>query len=315
MSWMTRPRPGPGRITREEFHTPPEFRAHRLAGHEAARVGGARIELLPGVEGSRLGFCYQQIPVRLMPPFALDDETASLLYLINLTAGLLDGDGHLMQIKARAGSNTVVTGQSATRVHPARESYATQQWEVAIEDDACLVVLPGPTIPYRGCRYYQRGRVELSPRGRLIWGDIWLAGRYARGTLSERFAFDRVVQDLEVRRSGTLIYRDRFRWDGPWTDEEVDWYLGGALATGSLFLSGPVAEDPVEPTEGLRRAIFPLEGGASCVRWCGAPSLVTAAVVRTALSSAALWCNGEGAPAWLLGSSGLAPNHWFSAPV
>ena len=29
-----------------------------------------------------------------MPPFAFDDEPASLLYLINLTAGLLDGDGH-----------------------------------------------------------------------------------------------------------------------------------------------------------------------------------------------------------------------------
>ncbi len=116
-----------------------------------------------------------------MPPFVFDAEPASLLYLINLTAGLMDGDGHLVEITARAGTRAVVTGQSATRVHPAVASYATQQWTVEVEDDACLVVLPGPTIPFRGSRYYQRGRVELAPRARLIWGDIWLAGRYDRG--------------------------------------------------------------------------------------------------------------------------------------
>ena len=54
-----------------------------------------------------------------MPPFVLDSEPASLLYLINLTAGLMDGDGHLIEITARAGTRAVVTGQSATRIHPA----------------------------------------------------------------------------------------------------------------------------------------------------------------------------------------------------
>ncbi len=38
-----------------------------------------------------------------MPPFVLDAEPASLLYLINLTAGLLDGDGHRVELTARAG--------------------------------------------------------------------------------------------------------------------------------------------------------------------------------------------------------------------
>ena len=88
-----------------------------------------------------------------MPPFDLDDEPAALLYLINLTAGLLDGDGHLIELIARAGTRAVVTGQAATRVHPAVASFCTQQWAVEVEDDACLVVLPGPTIPYRGSRY------------------------------------------------------------------------------------------------------------------------------------------------------------------
>jgi urease accessory protein len=316
--WLRRVPPRaatPARITRDELVTPPEFRDRSPAGHEAARVGGARIELVHGGGTTRLGACYQQIPVRLMPPFDLDGEPAALLYLINLTAGLLDGDGHLIQLVARAGTRAVVTGQSATRVHPAVASYATQQWAVEVEDDACLVVLPGPAIPYRGCRYYQRGRVELAPRARLIWGDIWLPGRYERGDLSERFQFERIVQDFEARRAGRLVYRDRFRWDGPWSPEDVDWYLGGALASASLFVAGPMPEALPEAGPALRRSVFRLETGETCMRWCGHPAAVTADLVHNALRLAASWTVAPEAPPWLLASSGLAPNHWFSTPV
>ena len=160
-----------------------------------------------------------------------------------------------------------MTGQSATRVHPAVASYATQQWAVDVEDDACLVVLPGPTIPFRGSRYFQHGRIDLAPRASFIWGDIWLPGRYDRGELSERFQFERIVQDFEVRRAGRLVYRDRFRWDGPWSRQESDWYLGGALAAASLFVAGPVPDrrcrgwrrvQPLGLHARLRRHLLPL---------------------------------------------------------
>jgi urease accessory protein len=301
----------PARIIREELLTPPEFQDLRLAEHQAARIGGARIELITIGSETRLGTCYQQVPVRLLPPFSFDFEPAALLYLINLTAGLMDGDGHLIEIVARAGSNAVVTGQSATRVHPAVTRFATQQWTVEVEDDACLVVLPGPVIPFQGSRYFQRGRVELAPRARFIWGDIWLPGRYDRGALSERFLFDRIVQDFEVRREGRLIFRDRFRWDGPWTQEEAAWYWGGELACASLFISGPVPENLPQASPGLRRSVFRLETGESCFRWCGLPAHVTADLVSIAMSTAANWTGGPLAPPWLLASSGLAPNHWF----
>jgi urease accessory protein len=249
-----------------------------------------------------------------MPPFDFGAEPASLLYLINLTAGLLDGDAHLIELTARAGTRAVVTGQSATRVHPALASFSTQQWQVTVEDDACLVVLPGPTIPYRGCRYFQRCRADLAPRARLIWGDIWLPGRYDRGELSERYQFERIVQDFEVRRDGQLVYRDRFRWDGPWSEEDVRWYWGGELACGSLFVGGTIPEVLPEAPPSVRRSMFRLDTGENCLRWCGPPGAVTADLVRTALGLAAYWTTGPDAPPWLLTSSELSPNHWFSMP-
>lgn len=294
-------------IARSEILTPPEFRGLDSTQNPAGRVGGARIELVRSQNETRLGACYQQIPLRVMPPFEL--EPAALLYLINLTAGLLDGDGHLIDVTARAGTRAVVTGQSATRVHPALTSFATQQWNVTVEDDAFLVVLPGPTIPYRGCRYFQRGRVDLAPRARCLWGDIWLPGRYERGELSERFVFDSIVQDFEARRSGKLVYRDRFSWTGPWSQSDADWYFGGHLAVGSLFVGGPFASLP-DVNADVKRSIFQLDTGESCIRWCGSPGGVTADLVRTAMAIAANW-TGHAAP-WLLGSNELSPNHWFS---
>ncbi len=301
------------RITRQDFVTPPEFNDLCLAPCEAARLGGARIELTTYGDETRLGTCYQQIPVRLMPPFSFSGEAASLLYLINLTAGLMDGDGHCLEITAQEGTRSVVTGQSATRVHPALASFSTQQWAVEVKNDAHLVVLPGPLIPFRGCRYFQRGRVELAPGGKLIWGDIWLPGRYERGELSERFQFERIIQDFEVRREGHLVFRDRFCWNGPWSSEDASWHFGGEMCAASLFVTGSIPDDLFVPEASMRRAVFPLESGDTCIRWCGAPGAVTVDLALTALRLAAFWTNGPSAPPWLLSSSSLTPNHWFSA--
>lgn len=302
------------RITREDFVIPPEFRGLQGTCDPASRVGGACIELVRQESQTRLGYCYHQIPVSLMPPFQFAAEAASFLYLINMTAGLMDGDAHLIEVSARSGTRGMVTGQSATRVHPALSGFATQQWSVDVEDDACLVVLPGPAIPYRGCRYFQRGRVALAPSARLIWGDIWLAGRYDRGELSERFEFDRIVQDFVVRRADRLIYRERFAWDGPWERDEVEWHFGGQMACASLLLAGPLPGKLPEPIGDVRRGLFPLESGDHCVRWCGCPADVTADVALLALQVAATWTAGPDAAPWFLDSGGLDPSHWFSLP-
>ena len=66
------------RITREELVTPPEFLGVLPTQNPAGRVGGARIELIRSGDETHLGTCYQQIPVRLFPPFELDSEPAAL---------------------------------------------------------------------------------------------------------------------------------------------------------------------------------------------------------------------------------------------
>ena len=297
------------RITAADFLTPPEFAGLPLAVRSSGQIGGVRVqELVSGGGKTRLGACYQQVPLRVLPPFQFAPDPAALLYLLNPTAGLLDGDAHRIQVTARSGTRTVITGQSANRVHPARAGFSTQQWHIHVATGAELVILPGPTIPYKGCRYYQRALIDLEAGARLVWGDVWLPGRYARAEMSEWFQFERIVQELEVRREGALVYRERFDWKGPWGAEEIGWFLGSERASGSLFVTGTVGVQPNERS--IERVILPLASGDTCIRWCGPPPEVTADLVGTALGAASRW-NGGTVP-WLLASHHLAPNHWFS---
>jgi urease accessory protein len=274
-----------------------------------------RLELKAGNDSkTHLGSCYQQVPLRLFPPFHFADEPAALIYLVNPTAGLMDGDGHRVEIVAHPETCCVITGQSATRVHPAVNSFATQQWTLRVEAGAKLVILPGPIIPFRGCRYYQNAAINLAADARLIWADIWLPGRYARGDVSERFQFERLVQQLEIRREGKLVFRERFDWKGPWDNETIAWHFGDGLAIGTLFVSGPFTEAPAMKGESsTRRAVLRLASGDTCVRWSGLPSRVIQQVVFSGLSQAAYWSDPACQRPWLLDSHSLAPNHWFSA--
>jgi urease accessory protein len=300
------------RITVGEFVTPPEFVSRELSPVTAGRVGGVRLELNPAsCARTSFGRCYQQVPLRVLPPFQLGKGQPSLIYLLNPTAGLLDGDGHLVELTARAGVRAVIVGQSATRIHPCLHRFATQQWRIRVEAGAALVVLPGPSIPFVGCRYYQRVTVDLDPGAVFAWGDIGYSGRYARAEASERFQFDVIVQELTVRRAGRPVFRDRCCWRGPWDPATAEWHFGrSGDAWGTLFTTVPVLA--LNETDRPGAATFATAAGDVSGRWTGSAEQVTADVVRAALH----WTSDPTArlseAAWL-NPTLLAPAHWFSA--
>ncbi len=307
--------PSAVRIAAEDFVIPPEFGELALASRSAGQIGGTRLSLIQSDGRTRLGDCYQQVPVRLLPAFHLGNEPASLIYLINPTAGLMDGDGHWLEIAAGPETQAVVTSQSATRIHPCPKNFSTQQWHIRAARNSQLVVLPGPTIPFRDARSYQRVDIELDEGARFVWAEIWHPGRYDRGAISEKFEFTSLIQETHVRRTGRLVFRDRFHWRGPWTPTASRWHFGPHLAAGNLFVAGPLELESLQTAlpdhSHCESAVLPLESGDALVRILGSPADVTAAVVRAALVIAGRWSN-LNAPPWLLESHALAANHWFS---
>ncbi len=146
------------RITAEDFVTPPELNDYRLALNGAGRIGGVRLQLTG--KPTKLAGCYQQVPLRVLA-LGFGESQPGLVYLLNPTAGLFDGDAQLVDIYAGPGTRTFVTGQSATRIHPCLHGFSTQQWRVHVAAGAILVLLPGPAIPFQGCRYFQRVTIDL----------------------------------------------------------------------------------------------------------------------------------------------------------
>jgi urease accessory protein len=299
------------RITAADFLIPPSLCDWPLAANGAGRIGGVRLELARDGERTVYGSYYQQVPLRVLPPFHFSAEQPALVYLLNPTAGLLDGDAQLVDLRAGPGTRAVVVGQSATRIHPCLRGLSTQQWVVQVKEEATLLVLPGPAIPFAGCRYYQRVAVDLEAGGHFLWGDVWLAGRYGRGAASESFQFARLSQAMAVRRGGVSIFRDRFDWHGPWDAATAAWYFGQGQACGSLFVTGPVEVSLLEEEPGTERAAFPTAAGDTLLRWLGDSEAVIAAVVHTALRLAGIRSGGAGQAPWLA-SPDLAPCHWFS---
>jgi urease accessory protein len=296
------------RITAADFLTPPELHDLHLAVDGAGRIGGARLELVAGPRGTRLGACYQQVPLRVLP-LHLGDSQPTLVYLLNPTAGLMDGDGHLIELSAGAGTRAVVVGQAATRIHPSLHAFSAQRLRVHVAPGAILAVLPGPAIPFRASRYSQHVEIDLDEGAGLVWGDLWYAGRYARGDASEQFQFDRIVQSFTVRRQGRLVFRDRFAWQGPWDEATAAWHFGGFPTYGSVFATGMVEQKSVSDTAGIRHACLRTAAGDTCWRWAGRAEAVTQRVVATALGRAGT-LDGTTEP-WLLTRHDLAPTHWF----
>lgn len=291
------------RITAQDFVTPPELSAWSLSGNGAGRIGGLRVELSIRDQKTAFAQCYQQVPIRVLPPFQVASNASALIFLLNPTAGLMDGDGHRFEILVRSGAHVVIVGQSATRIHPCLEGFATQQWHIEVEDDASALFLPGPAIPYAGCRYFQRVEAHLAPRGQLLWGDILHAGRYSRQEDSEAFQFTWIVQEFAVLRQQRLVFRDRFAWNGPWDQESISWHFGNNPACGSVFATGLHAVAQESPL-----AVFETAYGDHCARITGASEKVIAQVVHQALA----WQKCDSQISALLDSTHLAPCHWFS---
>ena len=292
-------------ITAADFVTPPEF-ADFAPGQRTRRAGSAASTSSWSSDGHdvRLGRCYQQIPLRVLPPFQFGPGSAG-------PPVPHQSDRRPVRRRRPSRATRRRKGDADRRRRPvgdADPSVAARLQHAAVgvsrrgRGDA--VVLPGPAIPFAGCRCYQHVKSTWQ-RMRRCLGRPLARGAVCRGDASEWFCFELLMQDLSVRRAGKLIFRDRFCWRGPWDESTAAWHFGGHPAAGSLFISGTLA-----PEACPGGALFTTMAGDSCVRWHGPGEKVSGAAVRTALIAAA---QRSGSPQpWLSTNFDLAPSHWFS---
>ncbi len=136
---------------------------------------------------------YMAYPLSVSPIFRLEENgTAAAsqrayLYRMNTSPGLLAGDSIRIALQLEARSQLYLADQSATKVHsmPQKKTQATVDYAIEVESNAILEFLPEPLILFADAELIQTTDIMLHPTATLIWGEILLPGRLARGEVYE----------------------------------------------------------------------------------------------------------------------------------
>lgn len=137
-----------------------------------------------------------------------DPEAGVLIVqVVNPTAGILSGDRLESVIAVEAGAALLVTTPSASRVFKMTTGSAEFRQHFQVAAGGWLEVLPEPLVPHRGSTYRQVTTIDVEPGAALFFVDQLMPGRVEHG---EAWLWNRLRLELEVRRAGELILRERF---------------------------------------------------------------------------------------------------------
>ncbi len=173
--------------------------------HPSGRHGALRLAF--ELRGGRtvLTEQYSHAPLRVMRPVG-HTSGAALVYLLSPTGGVLQGDRYEVSIRVGAGARALFTTQAATKVYGMDGEGASQTTRIHVEAGGLLEYLPDPLILYAESDYTQEVDITLDAGARLVYQEIVMPGRIARG---ERLAFRRFSARLTARDAEGVLLHER----------------------------------------------------------------------------------------------------------
>ncbi|MFT3869591.1 MAG: urease accessory protein UreD [Nibricoccus sp.] len=149
-------------------------------------------------------------PFHLSKPYW--DGHALIVQVVNPTAGILEGDRLDSEIAIGSGASVLMTSPSASRVFQMRGGEAECRQQFTVADGGWLEFMPEPLVLHKGSRYRQRTDIAVAAGGEIFFADLLMPGRIARG---EKWAWEKLRQELTLRVAGALILRERLDQSGP----------------------------------------------------------------------------------------------------
>ena len=203
-------------------------------------------------------YCSQLHRVLQLIPGEAPEE--GLLYVLNPTGGVLQGDRLEADVRVERGAHAVLTTPSATKVYRADRMTAESHTRLRVAAGATLEYLPEPLIPYSGARYLERVSLDVEPGGRVLSWGILTPGRAARGEL---FDYEVLGFRLDVREGDALALRERARLE-PSREKFPSLAMGGATHYGVLLAIGGdcrrLSDEIRADAESLRAGVSALPG-------------------------------------------------------
>ncbi|TVQ29229.1 MAG: urease accessory protein [Geminicoccaceae bacterium] len=180
--------------------------------------------------------------------------------LINLAGGLTGGDRMHGCITFQAGTVAGATTQAAEKVYKSAGGAAEVVTDLVVEDGAWAEWLPQETILFEGAALDRRTTLHLAPQARLLFVEPLVFGRLAMGEVPTAL---RLVDRIELRREGALVWLDVTRLEPPTTPLLARPALGhGLRALATILYAAP---DAAEALPVIREALegLPLPGAAT----------------------------------------------------
>ena len=166
------------------------------------------LRLVLGLDGSghcslRENYSTQLHRVLHLVPGGVSEE--GIVYVLNPTGGVLQGDTLEADIRVEAGAHAIVTTPSATKIHRMDGRGAVSKTRLRVEKGAVLEFVPEPVIPFAGSSYVEDLCIDVAEGGKLFAWEILAPGRQARGEL---FEYDLLGLRLKLTESGTVTLRE-----------------------------------------------------------------------------------------------------------
>jgi urease accessory protein len=204
-------------------------------------------------------YCSQLHRVLQLIPGEAPEE--GLVYVVNPTGGILQGDRLEADIRVERGAHGIVTTPSATKLYRG-ERIAESTTRLRVAAGATLEYVPEPIIPYAGSKYIENLSMDVEPGGRLLSWEILAPGRAARGEL---FDYDLLGFRLDAREGATAILREKAELR-PSCDKLPSLSMGAATHYGVLLVVGGNAQ---QLTAGIREDLESLQAGVTTLPGSG----------------------------------------------
>jgi urease accessory protein len=150
-----------------------------------------------GVRGNRsvLTRSFQRPPLKVAKPFA-GEQGELLLYLMDSSPGLFNGDTQEIECTLEKGARLFLTNQSACKLHPSSvpgDIRQTQRFH--LKEGAILEYFPEPIIPYKDASYQGETLIHLETGAQAILAEVIAPGRAGR---EELFQYRKVASQFSV---------------------------------------------------------------------------------------------------------------------
>ncbi len=136
-----------------------------------------------------------------------NEEQAEIM-LMSSSAGLLKDDEVTMDFHFGSQSNVKISSQSYEKIFDTQEGMVRRHTNIILEENASVLFMPKPTIPFRNSCFFSKTKVELNSNSTFYYSDIFTAGRVH---MEESFAMKNFHSILEVFVDGKIAFCDNTR--------------------------------------------------------------------------------------------------------